>query len=291
MNKKLKIILIITGIILLLGGGVLFFMRRPPHEDFGTFYKMRTDFLKKAAALNLRERDINTHFENYKMNLGFPVNIIMDTPELGLFLKAYEGPRIRNLVVSQFEFSPGSFMDFTFLIRPHNHYKAPFFFGDILGPLAGVKGSLFMDFYTTDKKEIDIRAFFGDQLDKIEKALNLVKPYQKTDDRGKLTGFLTPYKSPYRMELNEPVNGTDKQREAYFEAVFSAYNLYFEAYIIALNRLESSPDFEAPNARGMAHFVNLLWEKDVAIKLGRMLFAPGELEIYFRRGFWNQPPE
>ena len=78
---------------------------------------------------------------------------------------------------------------------------------------------------------VDVTAFFGDQLGKIQEGLDLVASYQRQgDDRGKLTPHLDPYKSIYRIEMEEPEDADEAEKAAYAAAAYEAFTRFFDAF-------------------------------------------------------------
>ncbi len=262
------------------------------YNDFGTFKKMRENYLSYFKKFDLKEREVNNYFDKYKFKLGFLLRFAMKTKEMALNIKTFDCKELDNVVYSQFDLIPGEeyLMDFTYMVKPKPEYNAPFIHGDILMPTTGVKGCYHMDFYTFNPDEFDWSKFFGKDMKKIEKALEIVEKYQKTDDRGKLTKHLVPFKSKYRIELKEPQKATEEERENYFKASYECFDLYLGAYCSAMSRQKAnkSKDVINVNVNGIKEFVSLLNEKDIAMKLGRMLFpTKADYEKYFFEVFWH----
>lgn len=268
------------------------------YNDFGTFKKMREAFPGYFTSFDLKEREVNRFFENYIVKLGFLLKLAMKTKKVELLMKTWESKVFDNVVYSQFDLDPGTqyYMDFTFMIKPAPSYDAPFIHGDILMPMAGVKGLFHMDFYCFNPREYDIEQFFGQDMDKITKALQIVQKYQKIDDRGKLTKHLDQYKSRFRIELKEPQKATEAERKAYFDASYECFDLTLRAYCSAMSRRTpvQSTEVMDRNVRAMQDFVSILFKKDIAIRLGKMMFNNKEVfNRYFLNAFWRTelPPQ
>ncbi len=100
-----------------------------------------------------------------------------------------------------------------------------------------------MDFFNPDKDNIPLKEFLGEELENIQKAITLVERYQRTveEGRGKITGYLDPYKSEYRCELLEPQTDDEALREKYYTTVEKALNC-FHAYLTALH-MSATPGY------------------------------------------------
>ena len=239
------------------------------YNDYKTFMKMKENFLSYFKKFKLEERKVNSYFENYSFKLNFLLRLAMKTKEVELDIKTFESKVFDNVVYSQFDLLPGEeyYMDFTYMLKPKPEYEAPFLHGDILMPTTGVKGCYHMDFYTMNPEEFDWKGFFGRDMKLIEQGLETVKKYQKTDDRGKLTKHLTPYKSQFRIELKEPQKATERERKKYFDASYELFDLYLKAYSSALLRLKptKSKKIKDKNKNCVKEFVGILNEKDIAM--------------------------
>ena len=80
---------------------------------------------------------------------------------------------------------------------------------DFMKPSTGLPGLCSMDFFDVDPENLNLETFFGPDLDSVKKAVELVEKYQRTIEqgRGKITKYLDPWKTKYRMELQEPHRG------------------------------------------------------------------------------------
>ena len=166
-------------------------------------------------------RDIATDYVNHILGPN-PLFLLLfaGAQELHLPVFPYESARISTACMSQFESPPGSsiFWDFAFVVRPNANLRAPIMHGDA-GGVGGMTPSFSMDFYNVNPDHVDVAEFFGDQLDKINQALDIVEPYQRTgEDRGEWTPHLAPYKSAYRIEMEEPEDADETQKQAYANA-------------------------------------------------------------------------
>ncbi len=293
---KGKIIKIISGIVIVLFLIIvvgLIYSSRPEHNNYGAFKKMRTDYLIPFKKFDLKPREVNKKWVDYKLDLGFLFSIMLNSDIMELYIEAFESKELNNVVYSQFNFTPGKedLMDFTLMVKPSPSYDAPFVHGDALAPMTGFKGLFHMDFYYFDPETYDIDKFFGDQVGKLQKALEIVKGYQKTEETGrhKLTMHLNKYKSKYRLELLEPQDATEEELKKYFKAVYDSCFLFLDAYCVALSRQKpiTSKEKIEYNKKEMQKFVAILDEKDVAAKLGRMMFPEEDFDVYFFDTFWN----
>lgn len=290
MKKRNKLIItIIVIIVLMTAAFLLYHITKPFPDDFENFIGMREDLTQNLNAFGAEERDINSFFTDYKLHLNFLYRFMFKNPELSLYLKSYHNDMIEAGTISQFEIGKtGTFFDFTFMIRPKPEYSLPFFHGDALKALPGVDGALYMDFYSF-KNTIELERFFGSNLSLIKKALELARPYWKHEGFGELTVHLDDYKSPYRFEILEPGKASAEERAEYFDIARKCFNLYSTAYLRSLEEhaeFESKTDAEI-NKAGINGFVDILWEHDIAVKMGKMLFPEADFEKYFLEGFWG----
>ena len=290
MNSRKKTLLVIIVITALLGAAAVIHFSKPFPDDFETFIGMREDLTLKLLDADAVGKKVNDYFDGYKLKLNPLFRTMFKTGRLSLYLKSYESDIIDTATISQFEIGEdsGTFFDFTFMIRAQAEYSFPFFHGDALKKLPGVNGAFYMDFYSFENT-MDYEEFFGDEIGRIEEALELAEPYWKNEDFGELTTHLDEFKSPYRFEILEPVKVSEAQRAEYFKTVRKCFNLYTEAYLNSLNNhAEEKAQAEASvNTAGINGFVDILYEHDVAVKMGKMLFPEEDFERYFLEGFWG----
>lgn len=214
--------------------------------------------------------------------------------ELHLPVYPYESDRISTACMSQFESPPGSsiFWDFAFVVRPNANLRAPIMHGDA-GGVGGATPSFSMDFYNVNPDHVSVDDFFGDQLEKITQALARVEPYQrKGEDRGKWTPHLEPYKSEYRIEMEEPEDADDAAKQAYAEAVVEAFKLFYDAYLTSLEENvapEDDPALIQGNKAGSDEIISLLYEEDFVAQMGPRLFQDqNAFDKYFLDAFWRK---
>jgi hypothetical protein len=173
---------------------------------------------------------------------------------------------------------------------------APVMHGDARAAMAGTDEEFSMDFYNYDNDSIDVDKFFGvAQIAKLNEAMALVAQYQIPEldekgerDRGHLTAYLDPYKSPYRLELAAPE--TESEREAYVNAALQAFKLYQDAYFAALAAMKADNETAVVEERKDAidAFIDLFEAEDTAVKIGRLLFGKKDFPLYFNEGFWRE---
>lgn len=240
-------------------------------------------------------RDIATDYENHILGPN-PLFLLLfaGAKELHLPVFPYESDRISTACMSQFESPPDSsiFWDFAFVVRPNANLRAPIMHGDA-GGVGGATPSFSMDFYSVNPEHVDVDDFFGDQLDKIQEALALVEPYQRTgEDRGAWTPHLEPYKSDYRIEMEEPEDADDTQKQAYANAAREAFKLFYDAYLTSLEENISPEDDDAliqGNKDGADEIINLLYEEDFVAQMGPVMFKDQDaFDKYFLNAFWRQ---
>jgi len=266
-----------------------------PADDFGLYQNMKEYAQQKYEASGATQRtDMPVKFApgvDYIANLKGLIALVFGSRQLQVHLVSYESPTIAVASISQFEVPPGSgnFTDCAFVVRPAANIRAPYLHGDALKGMAGMSTSFSMDFYNVDNASIDVDAFFGDQIAKLAEGLALVEQYQRTgDNRGKYTKHLAPYKSKYRIEIEEPDTDDDGVREAYAAAALQAYQLFMDAYFTSLARLQ--PEDDAVLIQGVKEgtdvFIDLLYAEDTAVRLGKQLFGD-DIDEYFLQGFWR----
>jgi len=265
----------------------------PEPEDYNLYDNMRDYAQQKFTGSGAVPRtDMPAEFAGeYIATLKGIVALAFSARKLEVHLYSYESPSIAAGSISQFEVPPDSenFTDCAFVVRPAANIRAPFLHGDALKGMSGMSTSFSMDFYNVDNASISVDGFFGDQTEKLEEGLALVEQYQRTGaDRGEYTRHLDPYKSRYRIEIEEPDTDDPADKEAYAEAALAAYKLFMDAYFESLAQL--APEDDAALIQGVKDgtdaFINLLYEEDTAVKLGKMLFGD-DIDDYFMNGFWR----
>ena len=291
MKKGIRRALIIISIVVLIivFAGTLFFYLPSP-SDYGTFLKLRETQLRMLEPYQPSERAVSKKFENYSMKLPALYAYMFKSGNLSLYLKSYESRKIDTATINQLEIGSGTgnFFDYTFMIRPRPVYNVPFFHGDALKALPGVTSALYMDFYSFDNT-MSIDDFFGDQTEKIEQAMKLAAAYWKHEGFGELTPHLDPYKSKWRLEMVEPVKGTDEEKQEYYDTVEKCFSLYLDAYLISLERTNAVVDQTIINVNRdeIKNFVSILYEHDIAVRMGKMIFPESDFDTYFLDGFWG----
>ncbi len=261
----------------------------PPDYDL---YENIGDYLElKYTNHGAEKRSISDDFIDYSVNLSGLFSLVFGAAQLEVHLTSYDSSDMAVASISQFEVPPdsGSYTDVAFVVRPAANIRAPFVHGDALKALAGMDGSFSMDFYNVNQENIDWETFFDNETETLEKALALVEPYQRTgEDRGKFTAHLVPYKSPYRIEIEEPETDDETERQAYFTAALDAFKLFMDAYFRSLARLEPENDTDLIQGTkdGTDEFIDILYEEDFAANMGKELFGD-DFDKYFLEGFWR----
>jgi hypothetical protein len=232
---------------------------------------------------------------DYIKRLTGLIRLVFGSSRLQVYLQSYESDKIAVGSISQFEAPPdsGNYTDCAFVVRPAANLGAPVMHGDARAAMAGSDEEFAMDFYNYDNESIDVDLFFGEeQLAKINQAMALVAQYQipgpPEGDRGHLTVYLDPYKSPYRLELAAPE--VESEREAYVNAALEAFKLYQDAYFAALANMQADNETAVVQGRIDATdaFIDLFESEDVAVKIGRLLFGKRDFPLYFNEGFWRE---
>ena len=281
--KALKIIGSVIVVIAVMIGIFTATFKPSKYEDFGVYNDLKKFTLEKFATAKARP------VETIILKLSFPYSKIFGSDVIALPLKSFETDRIAAASISQFEVPPNSgyFRDFTFNIRPNYAIKAPVFHIDFMKPSVGVPGLCSMDVFNVDPETINYEKFFGSELQNVKKAMALVAKYQRTPEqgRGKITKYLDPYKSSYRMELQEP-KGDETVRKAYYQAAGEAFKIMLTAYMKSLEALSPEPAYAARHEQKMQEMVMALYKNDVAINLGKKIFKD-QFKKFWLDSFWN----
>ena len=277
---------------------------KPSAPDYKIYQNMGNYMKGKLIAAGATVRtDMPAEFApgvDYIKRLKGLIRLVFGSSKLQVYLQSYESDRIAVGSISQFEAPPGSdnYTDCAFVVRPVASIGAPVMHGDKRAPMAGSADEFSMDFYNYDNDSINVDKFFGDeQIAKLNQAMELVKQYQIPEldekgerDRGHLTAYLDPYKSPYRLELAAPETDDETARKAYFDAVLQAFEMYQDAYFAALDNTtqDNDGDIVQGRATAAASFMTLFEVNDFAVKLGRLLFGKTDFPLYFSQGFWRE---
>ena len=285
--KALKIIGILIALIIV---GVAIFVatyKAPQFDDFGVYNDLKKFTIEKFATAKVRP------VETFNLKLSFPFSKIFGSDVIALPLKSFETDRIAAASISQFEVPPNSgyFRDFTFNIRPNYNFKAPVFHIDFMKPSPGVPGLCSMDVFNVDPETINYEKFFGAEMENVKKAMSLVAQYQRTVEqgRGKITKYLDPFKSPYRIELQEP-KGDEAARKAYYQTSGQAFKIMLTAYLNSLAALSPDAAYAARHEQKMQAMVLSLYKNDVAINLGKKIFK-SQFKKFWQDSFWNVKAE
>lgn len=240
-------------------------------------------------------RDIAADYQDYVLGPN-PLFLLLfgGARELEIPLFPYESDHIANTCLSQFESPPDSsiFWDFACVVRPNANLRAPILHGDA-GGVGGMTPSFSMDFYNVTGDQVDIDTFLGDQLPKINEALALVASYQRQgDERGKLTPHLDPYKSVYRIEMEEPEDADEAEKEAYATAVYEAFTRFFDAYLTSLENLTAEDDegLMLGNRDGADDLIQTLYDNDFVAQVGPTIIFRDQdaFDRYFLDAFWRE---
>jgi len=281
--KALKIIGILIVIIAVMVGIFIATFKPSKYDDFGVYNDLKKFTLEKFATAKARP------VETITLKLSFPYSKIFGSDVIALPLKSFETDRIAAASISQFEVPPGSgyFRDFTFNIRPSYTFKAPILHIDFMKPSVGVPGLCSMDLFNVDPENINYEKFLGAELENVKKAMALVAKYQRTVEqgRGKITKYLDPYKSPYRIELQEP-KGDEAARKQYFQTAGEAYKIMLSAYLKSFAALAPEPSYAGRHEQKMKEMVTALYKNDVAINLGKKIFKD-QFKKFWMDSFWN----
>ena len=286
-----KILKIIGALLALLVIVVAIFVATYKPKQY-TDFDMYADLFAWTVAQyeqQLQPRAINDFFVNFAQPLTFPFSTIFGGKALGVQLKSFESKQLAAATVSTFEMPPGSGYHtvVTLNLLPRSGFRAPVMHVDFMKPSAGVPGMFILDFFNVDKNAISYEEFFGEDIAVIKEAMAKVEQYQRTEaqGRGKISRYLDPFKSPYRLELNEPVAGDEAARKAYYTAARDAVKMVLPVYLKRISRLQIDQGFAKAHEEATNHMVRKLHSKDFAVKMGRNIFREN-FYTYWQKGFW-----
>jgi len=289
MKKILKIISALLALIVIVV--IIFVATYQPkkYTDFGVY----EDLASWATTLfeqDMQPRPVSKYFNNFNVDLGFPFTKVFGASRLGVYLKSFENEQISAATVSMFELPPGTgyYSVFTLNLVPRYGYRAPVLHVDFMKPQAGVSGMFILDFFNVAPDAISCDTFLGADIATVKEALALVEQYQRTEEqgRGKMSRHLDPYKSAYRMELQEPKTDDAQVRKAYYTAVDTALRMVVPVYMKRIAMLQQDPGFVAVQEQGMNTMANELFTKDFAVKNGKKIFKQ-HFAKYWAEAFWN----
>ena len=290
MKKVFKAVGIILLIIIVVAGIFIATYQPKKYSDFGVYANLRSFTIALMQEYKMTERPITGEFKDFSLELAFPYSKLFGASYLGIPLVSYESDRITAATISQFEVPPksGYCRDFTFNLRPRFEFKAPIMHIDFMKPSPGLPGLCSMDFFDVDPENINLEAFFGQNLDDVKRAMELVEKYQRTIEqgRGKITKYLDPWKTKFRMELQEPQTEDEAVRKQYYETVGEAFKLALTAYMKSLYLLQPDPGYAQRHEEKTRAFVQALYDKDFAVNMGKKIFKD-KLKRYWIDGFWT----
>ena len=290
MKKIFKITGILAVLIIIVVSIFILTFKPQEYSDFGVFANLRTYVITTLMDYNATERPITQDFSEFTLAVSFPFNKVFGSDIIAVPLQSFESDALGVATISQFEVPPDSsyYRDFTLHIRPQYGFRAPVFHIDFMKPAPGTPGMCSMDFFNPDNDNIPLKEFLGEELENIQKAVTLVERYQRTveEGRGKITGYLDPYKSEYRCELLEPQTDDAALREKYYTTVAEAFKLFFHAYLTALHKLERDTGYAQAHEEKTKDLVRLFYGNDFAVSLGKRVFKE-HFKKYWLDGFWN----
>jgi hypothetical protein len=290
MKKFIKIAVLIL-LLIILGVGLFVATFTPKqYSDFDVFAGLKQWTVEQFEHRQMQTRPVTASFDDFSVPLSFPFTKLFGGKALGVPLKSYENEQISAATVSMFEIPPGSGYHsvFTLNILPRYAFKAPVLHVDFLKPAPGTSGMFILDFFNVDKDAISYEEFFGDDLETITRAMATVEQYQRPEDqgRGELSRYLDPYKSPYRLELQEPKSEDEAVRRAYYTAARDALMLVLPVYLQRIAGLEPDPTFAPLHEEHMRTLVRKLHTNDFAVAMGRRIFKE-HFHTYWIEAFWN----
>ncbi len=289
MKRMLKIVGLLLLLIVLAVAIFIVTYQPKQYDDYNVFTDLRNEVIALCQQYQAAERPITGEFSTFTLNLSFPFNKLFGSSTIAVPLKSFANDKM-SLAISQFQVPAGSsyYRDFTLHIRPQYGIKAPVFHIDFMKPSLGTPGLCSMDFFNPDPDAISVRDFLGDGLPAVQKALALVEPYQRTKEegRGKITAYLDPYKSEFRLELMEPKKGDEALRKQYYATVAEAVKMILPVYLSRLNALEVDASYAAAHEQKVKDLVLLFYKNDFAVRMGKSVFKE-HFKKYWLDGFWN----
>lgn len=278
-------------VIIIIGVGVFVATFKPKqYTDFGVYAELKQWTASQFEQQQMQMRPVTDYFDGFYVPLSFPFNKLFGGEALGVPLTSYESEQISAATVSLFEIPPGSGYHsvFTLNILPRYAFKAPVLHVDFLKPAPGTSGMFILDFFNVDKDAISYEAFFGEDIAAIQRAMLKVEPYQRAeeDGRGDLSRYLDPFKSPYRLELQEPKGDDEAVRRAYYTAARDALMLVLPVYLERIAQLAPDYGYAPKHEERMKHMVKELYDNDFAVAMGRRIFKE-HFHTYWIEAFWN----
>ncbi len=290
MKKFLKIIAALLVLIIVVVGIFIATYKPARYDDFGLYAELAEWSTEQFEQQGMQPRAISEYFENFSLQLGFPFSTLFGASEQGIQLISFENDPVSAATVSMFELPPGSeyYSVFTLNVVPRYGYRAPIMHCDFMKPAAGVSGMFILDFFNIDTDEISYEEFFGDDIATINEALELVDQYQRTEEqgRGKISRYLDPFKSQYRIELSEPKTDDEEVRRAYYTAASEALKLVLPVYLKRTAMAQQDQSYAAAHEQKMDILIGELFAKDFAVKMGKNIFKE-HFAKYWAEGFWN----
>jgi hypothetical protein len=290
MKKFFKIIAALLVLIIIVVGIFIATYKPARYTDYGFYAELAEWSTEQFEQQGMQPRAISEYFENFSLQLGFPFSKLFGASEQGIQLISFENDSLSAATVSMFELPPGSgyYSVFTLNLVPRYGYRAPIMHCDFMKPAAGVAGMFILDFFNIDTDEISYEEFFGDDIAVIKEALAKVEQYQRTEEqgRGKISRYLDPYKSPYRIELSEPKTDDEEVRRAYYTAAYEALTMVLPVYLKRTAMVQQDQGYAAAQEQKMNILIGELFAKDFAVKMGKNIFKE-HFAKYWAEGFWN----
>ncbi len=290
MNIVLKIVGVLVLVVIVAAVVFIIMFKPKQYTDYGRFTALRSMMTELLQSYGAQERPITDEFRDFTVKLAFPFSMIFGSREIAIPVKSYENEKLAVATISQFQVPPKSdyYRDFTINIRPRYGVKAPVMHMDFMKPAPGTSGMCIVDFFNVDKDAISYEEFFGDSLETVTRALAMVKKYQRSaeDGRGEITGYLDPYKSPYRFELTEPGDDNPQLREQYYTTVSEAVGLLLPAYLKSVHSATLDSEYAGRHEQKIKEFVRLVYANDFAVRMGRKMLKE-DFRKYWLDGFWN----
>lgn len=290
MKKIFKVIGILLIIIIAAAGIFVATYQAPKYSDFSVYARLCDHVTALMKEKGAKEKPLTQEFKTFALHLSFPFNKTFGGNDVGVPLRAFETDKAATVTISQFELPPASgyFRDFTLNIRPRYELRAPVFHIDFMKPSPGVPGLCTIDFFNVDNENISPETFFGSELENVQKAVALVEKYQRTVEqgRGKITVYLNPFKSKYRIELQEPKTKDEDVRKQYYETTEAAIKILLAAYLTSLDRAAPDAAYASRHEEKMKELVLAIYKNDFAVNLGKKMFKEN-FKKYWLDGFWN----
>lgn len=262
----------------------------PAFGDKDFFVRVDREVAERVHKMGGQPRPVSAQVNNLVVSLGLLPRLALGGSRLRVDFAAHGTGRLQTFSRSRFEVEPGSgrYMDMAIIARPRPEYRAPVFHMEIMAPMRGNPAAVLMDFYAMEPGQVEAAAFLGERTSTIKAALDRVAVYQRVEGRGRLSRHLDAHKSAFRVELRGPDPEDGAANERFHAEVQACVLAFLDGYLAALDHAEPQPGYAERHQNAFRAFMDNAAAKDPAVRLGRMIFSPAEMEQYFFVGMWGR---